>query len=296
MIVADWKRDELYMLFSRRTNRKDKENYILNAIWHRLNNMDLQPVTQQCILLGDGNRALIDLYFPQIKYGIECDEEYHKSNTFADLQRTDNIEQALSAVSIDSDFTLKRIDATASLNDINTAITDTVIEIQERIADLEKPLIWRSVQEQIEAVIEKGVLSDSDLIPFPTQAAAGPCFGRCPKNWQKSYFSLNDEYQIWFPKLALEIDGNLKAQSYSGWINVLANDWSSIIEYNEKINGKGIDRHQKKKRVTFAKSKDVYGRNAYRFIGVFLHYETNQKGQRIYKRISNQIDLTQFRQ
>lgn len=24
---------------------------------------------------SDGNRALIDLYFPQINYGIECDEE-----------------------------------------------------------------------------------------------------------------------------------------------------------------------------------------------------------------------------
>ena len=80
--VDDWKRDELFKLFSKRTNRKDDENYILNAIWQKIDNMNLQPVTQQCIILKDGKRALIDLYFPQLNYGIECDEEHHKNNTF----------------------------------------------------------------------------------------------------------------------------------------------------------------------------------------------------------------------
>lgn len=34
MSVEDWKRDELFVLFSKRTNIKNKENYIVNAIWH----------------------------------------------------------------------------------------------------------------------------------------------------------------------------------------------------------------------------------------------------------------------
>lgn len=110
----DWKRDELFTLFSKRTNRKDKENYILNAIWHKLDNMDLQPVTQQCVILNNGKRALIDLYFPQIQYGIECDEAYHKHNTFEDLDRAERIEQVLSSVN-ENQIVLRRIDATKTL-------------------------------------------------------------------------------------------------------------------------------------------------------------------------------------
>ena len=58
-----------------RTKRKDFENYVVNAIWNRINDPRLVPVTQQFIKDQDGNHYN-DLYFPQLKIGVECDEGY----------------------------------------------------------------------------------------------------------------------------------------------------------------------------------------------------------------------------
>lgn len=283
------------MLFSKRTNRKDKENYIVNAIWHKLDNINIQPVTQQCVVLGNGNHALIDLYFPQIKYGVECDEEYHKNNTFQDLERTKSIEKALSGVNIDRDFKLFRIDATASLDDINNNIDKAVKEIKQRIEELSEPLVWKSVDDRIEDAIKSGILSVSDQIPFHKHADVGPCFCRNPNEWLRSYFSINDEYQLWFPILAIEMNREVKSPSNSGWINVLASDWSHITEYYTGLNIVKKDNQQEKKRITFAKSKDVYGRTAYRFIGVFIYDHIDNDGHRVYNRIAESLDLTQFK-
>lgn len=63
--VDDRKREYLIKTLSR-TKRKDYENYVINAIWHKLNRLDVQPVTQQYIRRSDGKYALVDLYFPQI--------------------------------------------------------------------------------------------------------------------------------------------------------------------------------------------------------------------------------------
>ena len=292
--VDDWKRDELFKLFSMRTNRKDDENYILNAIWQKIDNLNLQPVTQQCIILKDGKRALIDLYFPQLNYGIECDEEYHKNNTFEDLKRTEKIEDALSAIEIDKGFVLKRIPSTNSLDQINKDISNIVKDIKKRIKSLNEPLKWESVPERIEAIIKRGVLRDSDLLPFPNHASTAPCFNKNAKLWLKSYFALNEDYQLWFPKWALEKGGKKIPASKTGWVNTLSNDWSTIIEYNVYKNKRSFDKNHKKPRIVFAESKDVFGEKAYRFIGVFQYEGVDAKKRYSYKKIAKEIDLTQF--
>ena len=47
---------------------------------------------------SDGRYALIDLYFPQINYGIECDEKYHLEHDEEDRIRTLSIEEMLDSV------------------------------------------------------------------------------------------------------------------------------------------------------------------------------------------------------
>lgn len=94
--MKDLKRDYLIKTFSR-TKRKDYENYIINGIWHKLNRIDIQPITQQYVKRSDGKYALIDLYFPQINLGIEIDEEYHVKNSAHDSQREMTMEQLLGA-------------------------------------------------------------------------------------------------------------------------------------------------------------------------------------------------------
>ena len=62
-----------------RTRRKDYENYVVNAVWQRLADPGVKPVTQQYVRRADGSYYLIDLYFPQLSMGVECDEGYHES-------------------------------------------------------------------------------------------------------------------------------------------------------------------------------------------------------------------------
>ena len=61
-----------------RTNRKDYENFVINAIWNRLGRDDIQPVSQQYVRNHADARRFIDLYFPQLNIGIECDEGHHR--------------------------------------------------------------------------------------------------------------------------------------------------------------------------------------------------------------------------
>ncbi|MFT4258812.1 AbaSI family restriction endonuclease [Microbacterium sp.] len=60
-----------------RTKRKDYENYVINAVWNRLDTetrSKLKPVSQQTIRTRDGTLRYIDLLFPQLNLAIECDD------------------------------------------------------------------------------------------------------------------------------------------------------------------------------------------------------------------------------
>jgi hypothetical protein len=63
-----------------RTSRKDYENYVINSIWTKLGNSEIEIVSQQYINDPKDKRKhyFIDLYFPALKIGIECDEAHHK--------------------------------------------------------------------------------------------------------------------------------------------------------------------------------------------------------------------------
>ena len=67
MKIDDVKRDYLVKTFSR-TKKKDYENYILNAIWQKLNRVDVQPVTQQYVRHDDGKYSFTCLLFNVRKY------------------------------------------------------------------------------------------------------------------------------------------------------------------------------------------------------------------------------------
>ena len=79
-----------------RTNRKDYENYVINRIWNLLDDPEIKPVSQQYVKRPNGRYALIDLYFPQLKIGVECDEFQHaqiknENEKTQDEMRTDDL-------------------------------------------------------------------------------------------------------------------------------------------------------------------------------------------------------------
>ena len=83
-----------------RTKRKDYENYVINRIWNKLDDLDIKPVSQQYVKRKNGQYALIDLYFPQFNIGIECDEFHHiqeanESGFTSDELRTEDIISAI---------------------------------------------------------------------------------------------------------------------------------------------------------------------------------------------------------
>lgn len=84
-----------------RTKRKDYENYVLGALWHRLEPAArelLQPVTQQSVRDAKGSQYYVDLFFPQLNIAVECDESFHLGQAEADERRQASITDVLTPI------------------------------------------------------------------------------------------------------------------------------------------------------------------------------------------------------
>lgn len=266
------KRDYLIKTFSR-TKRKDYENYILTAIWHKLDNMDIKPVSQQYVKRQNGTHALMDLYFPQLKIGVEVDEAYHQDNQKEDKVRMDDIISAVNEESI-KDFVCFRIDATQSIEEINDRINLVVSAIKDKA--LKTKLKWKTYEEELKQLKQQSHLTIYDDVSFmDIKDIANTVFGKNSKRYQKSFFKVGDKMWLWCPKLSITVNGDAKSVA-GGWLNFLAEDWSYIDESHqdgaivEERKGKYMQEASlERERAVFAKYKDNLGFNRYRFVGVF---------------------------
>lgn len=285
----NWDKQEyLYRMFSNRTRGKEKENYIVNAIWARLDDLRIKPVTQQYVRCKEGY-YLIDLYFPQINFGVECDEEYHKKNRERDIIRELDLGYALASCS-DEGLGLERVDATLDAESLHRRIEEIVLKMKSRIDEQGsdfKP--WTSPDDDWAEIRSRGALSIADGFSFRTIAdICKRCFGKKDDYAiQRSFFRVDDSYMLWCPKLAVEVDGRLTAQS-RGWVNELSYDWETITEYNDSDRKEVA--YADVPRLTFAKSKDERGEDAYRFVGVFK-YDRDEGGHHIYKKVDDSFEL-----
>ncbi|MCM3322268.1 AbaSI family restriction endonuclease [Cytobacillus kochii] len=268
------KRDYLIKTFSR-TKRKDYENYILTAIWHKLDNMNIKPISQQYVKRQNGRYALMDLYFPQLKIGIEVDEAYHLNNHTEDNLRMDDIISAVYEESIE-DFQVYRMDATKSIDEINARIHEVVSIIKNKAAVVKTTLNWKTYEEELSELKQKEHLSIHDNVQFKDiKDIANTVFGKNAKRYQLSYFRVIDKTWLWCPKLSIVENGDTKSVA-SGWLNLLAEDWTYIDESHQDV---AIAKERTKnymeemnvgrERAVFAKYKNNLGFNSYRFVGVF---------------------------
>ncbi|WP_371068847.1 AbaSI family restriction endonuclease [Sediminibacillus sp. JSM 1682029] len=266
------KRDYLVKTFSR-TKRKDYENYILTAIWHKLDDMNLKPVSQQYVKRQNGTYALMDLYFPQLHIGVEVDEAYHQENQKEDKLRMDDI---ISAVNEDSihDFQWFRIDATKSIKEINDSINEIVSVIQDKAS--KTILKWKTYEEELKQLKQQEYLTIYDEISFmDIKDIANTVFGKNAKRYQRSYFRVKDKLWLWCPKLSIIENGDTKSVA-GGWLNILAEDWLYIDESHQdggivkERSGSYMEEVESgRERAVFAKYKDNLGFNRYRFVGIF---------------------------
>ena len=200
-----------------RTKRKDYENYVINAIWQRLDNCNIEIVSQQYVennMIDNGNsHYFIDLYFPQLNIGIECDEAFHKKHLKKDKEREVSIYDIINKINNDSNYEPIHIDVTQSYQNLEDSINKTVKRIKEKIIDI-NPLKWKietpeqyyKEREEIKINDKKGFNSINKTCNVLFNAGRN----EESKGASRAYFSLPkfkntsiNDYKMWFPKLAI---------------------------------------------------------------------------------------------
>ncbi|MGN1299336.1 MAG: AbaSI family restriction endonuclease [Candidatus Scatovivens sp.] len=287
------KKDYLIKTLSR-TKRKDFENYVINRLYTRLNDLDIKPMTQKYVKRKIGGKlgySLIDLYFPQFNIGIECDEPHHILQEEQDKLRTEDIIAEL------GNYTEKRIKVfNNSIIDINNDIDKVVNDIK---VNKEKQIQnntfkkWELLTPQ-EYFANKDKITIYDDIEFSTiNETSNLIFGTNYKGQQKAWFPIktikDKNIMAWFPQLAIEKD-NVMVASSNGWNNTINDNKDTIFEYNEFSTNTSND-FDKRERVTFMKMKDkITNKSSYKFLGVFLPI-SKINGKVTYKRIATEFKI-----
>ena len=286
-----------------RTKRKDYENYVVNAIWNRINNYHLVPVTQQYVTDEKGSRFFIDLYFPQLKIGIECDEGYHtsKAQRTLDAEREMTISDVLDQISADEYMAL-HVDVTQPWELVESQINEHVATIKARINEIGIENAWLQFNPDLEEYFKnRSYITISDNVIFPSNKEVyniilGQNYPYHLMHGGESFKKLYTEYGYeegtfpWFPKLTI------KKPTNKGYYNLFSKDGKEIYEYiddaEQNMQRKSEGKYIGKKRVVFSQVKDpITGISGYRFIGFFIgdHYDEN--GIITYKRIDDKFQI-----
>lgn len=287
-----------------RTKRKDYENYVINAIWQRLSNSDIEIVSQQYIEDGISQNGrshyFIDLYFPSLNIGIECDEAFHKNQSKSDREREASIYDIIYKIKKDN-YNPIHIDVTQKYEDLERNINDAVNKIKQKIDQI-KPPKWK-IETPEKYYSSKNIIHIFDKKGFNSINKTCNVLFNAGRNEEtkgasRAYFSLPnfkgtslEGYKMWFPHLAVEEigdDGKLKiVAATKGWNNQLSDDGKTIIERNENNE---TYKQDSRKRIVFLKYKDPLGFSEYKFVGIF---EFNKKidNTMYYSRISKKCDM-----
>lgn len=289
-----------------RTKRKDYENYIVNRVWNRLNDLEIKPVTQQYAKRKDGKYALIDLYFPQFKIGVECDEAYHLNAEEQDILRTEDIISAI------SDYEERRIkifekgqliDGQLKFRDIRkiNADIDEIVKEIKRLKQKQKESAegfqkWQN-KSDLELAKKSGTIRTVDNFHFKHNGEVRTLLGLKNKS-QRCFYVINHETQdhLWLPILSIvNEEGEIISGTSYGHINLIEygpEGQIRILEYvnynREKIseteNKQNNNAEEDFNRIVFARSRDYLGATGYKFIGVF-----HKTGEVIKRRINGEM-------
>lgn len=254
-----------------RTKRKDYENYVINRLYHQLDDLDIKPVSQQYAKRKGGGYAMIDLYFPQFNIGIECDEAHHLSQAEMDELRFTDIITAIpefknyEEIKIPVTYKVDGETRIRDINEINAEISKVVEEIRKRKVSDKNFKAW-DASPDVEKAIVKGELDVEDDFIF-TQLELRSFFDKTGLV-QRGYYSINDAYHIWLPGLAVKQDDKyIPFDKKKGHLNIISQDGKIIKEY-ETEDSKKMDKGTP--RIVFVKIKDpILNHMVYKFAGVF---------------------------
>ena len=267
---------------SRGTHKKF-ETYVINSIYSKLNNPNLEIATQQYVYTKE-SRRFINLYFPQLKITIEVDEGYHDNpwQRESDNKRMEAIKLAvLESTILDDvkDIRFLRVPIVEngqmiSLEKLNNVIDDIVKIINIEISKY-GTLEWIFDKDEIIKTIKaRGYLERGDS--FSSMVEILSVFGKNVKGWQRCGYK-----NIWSPTLSVE------GSDRGGWVNTISEDLSEIYEsgiggkHSKKPSDVEWDINNNSKRYVFLKYKDALGNSGRRFLGVYVadRYDYDKKAE-----------------
>lgn len=255
-----------------KTSKKRIENYVISRIWHQLNNDELKIRHQQYVNRGDNKYALTDLYFPQLKYHIEVNEEFHYKNEHKlnvdKLKEEDIIKSTKGHI-------VRFIDCQnhKTLENIHCQINKIIEEINSLINEHKKIGAFKPWEENELTPnywIHKGLIKVDDDVNLKTIYDIGLLFNVQIKN--RGFlkpgavkFNKNGYSEIWWPEKKVK----------NNWINEFHNEFETIIEsHTEPLKAKNhldyfISKNPECSRIVFFKYKDELGFNFFKFVGCY---------------------------
>lgn len=310
--------DHIAYMLNVRTKRKAYENFIVNAIYTKVGNPELMPVTQQYVRNPNDPRRyyLLDLYFPQINFGVEVDEGYHcnESNRLMDEEREEAIKSAIECDEERIAIFAETEDGgwrKRSYSEICADIDRIVAMIKARIDAIPGGVDWVTNDEKIEEVKRKGIFEVGDGVTYGTIAeiynicGGSRSSGKEVKNLRRAYLRLNQNYHLWVPTLAIKTqDGEYTSKH--DYHNLLNEDKTIIEErslkgpFGEVKNLKTVGECNKCKkpddyRVVFLRANDMFGNSSIRFIGVFKLHRYINLSTREFIRVEPKVKISDLK-
>ena len=300
--VASAQRDYLFRTFL--AHRKRSENYVINRLWHRLDDLELKPVAQQYVDRGDGTYALLDLYFPQLNIGIECDEAQHLTTGGADRARTIAVtnsitmDQKVGAIRAAEVTLVLRVRATDDIAAVHAYVDEIVHIIRQRKANSRGFRPWDLALTDTRRVLARRRIEVSDNYAFRGTKDIRPLFGLSAVTVQRALYRVapRDNKQLWCIRL---VDKAGTSTASNGVENRTSADWTEIYEREVPERAALSPQGGPLDRIVFARSRNALGESGYRFLGVFnLTGETTQldAGEpfRVHTRGSDSLDLSPY--
>lgn len=288
----DYKLEYMERLFAK-ISKKKTESYVINRIWHQLDDDRVKFVVQQYIKRTQGKYALADLYLPQLNIFIEINEPFHKNNIEIDKIRNEEILDVTHSkpIVIDcGDIIDKDKIRWKSIEEIHSQILDVVQKIKHTITEQgDKFIPWDDTSTlTVEYHRNKGYLKVEDNECLKTTEEVAEVFGAKAKHrgfLRASGAAVpNKKHEIiWWPNTEHRL-----------WCNRLSEDGMLIYEYPRTEEKRAAHLKQwldapEETRITFLKYKDDLGFCFYRFVGVFrLNKDKSiQENKCIWERISD---------
>lgn len=266
---------------------KQYEAYAISRIVHRLDDPEIELVTQQAVRLRDRSLALLDLYLPQFDIGVEVDELHHLAPRNAESDRVR--EQKILDV-VDLDITRLAVGDAADRLAFQAAIDAFVDDIRARkVVAIERgsfvPFVYGNRHDP-EHWIGKGQLSTGDDIKMPRTHFVTALFGANHRGFQSAGYWIGEDLMLWMPVLRQE-----HVAARADWENVLSDSEDTITERQLPGSSGGTHDYSGYRRVVFARFRDpVLADTYYRFLGVYeLVEQTTARAE--FRRIATTISL-----